>query len=83
MICFIFELEYQLFIPELLDNAFQHFDTKDIVCLKELNDGLNVLELWHGDTLAFKDLAMTCTVQFLNYFLKKRKKHFTAVVGKQ
>ncbi|CAK8684998.1 unnamed protein product [Clavelina lepadiformis] len=65
---------------KLLDNAFQHFDTKDIVCLKELNDGLNVLELWHGDTLAFKDLAMTCTVQFLNYFLKKRKKHFTAVV---
>ena len=53
-----------------------------MVEIASLKNGLNVLELWHGDTLAFKDLAMTCTLEFMNYFLKKRKRHFTSIVGK-
>ena len=40
-----------------------------------------MLELWHGVTYAFKDLSLCCTAQFLQYFLEKRKKHITVVVG--
>lgn len=42
---------------------------------------MNVLELWHGVTYAFKDLSLCCVAQFLQYFLEKRKKHITVVVG--
>ena len=49
--------------------------------LSRLRNGLNVLELWHGVTYAFKDLSLCCTAQFLQYFLEKRKRHITVVVG--
>ncbi|KFW01254.1 Threonine synthase-like 2, partial [Eurypyga helias] len=54
---------------------------KDIVHLSRLKDGLNVLELWHGVTYAFKDLSLSCTGQFLQYFLEKKQKHITILVG--
>ncbi|XP_078483167.1 threonine synthase-like 2 [Ciona intestinalis] len=65
---------------ELIDAALSTFDIPDVLRIERLTDDLNVLEMWHGKTLAFKDLAMSCTTQFVNYFLKKRGRHFTAVV---
>ena len=43
--------------------------------------GFYVLELFHGPTLAFKDLALTLVGRFLQYFLQKRQKHVTILVG--
>ena len=40
------------------------------------------MELFHGTTWAFKDLALSCVGQFLEYFLSKRQIHLTIVVGK-
>ncbi|XP_048366589.1 threonine synthase-like 2 isoform X3 [Sphaerodactylus townsendi] len=68
-------------LKELIDQAFSRFRHKDVVHLARLKNGLNVLELWHGATYAFKDLSLSCTGQFLQYFLKKRKKHITILVG--
>lgn len=34
------------------------FDTPDIAPLHELGDGRYILELWHGPTCAFKDMAL-------------------------
>ncbi|XP_014430039.2 threonine synthase-like 2 [Pelodiscus sinensis] len=68
-------------LNDLIDRAFQRFRHKNIVNLSRLKNGLNVLELWHGVTYAFKDLSLSCTGQFLQYFLKKRKKHVTILVG--
>ncbi|XP_057599236.1 threonine synthase-like 2 [Hippopotamus amphibius kiboko] len=65
----------------LIDRAFSRFRHKEVVHLSRLRDGLNVLELWHGPTYAFKDLSLCCTAQFLQYFLEKQKKHVTVVVG--
>lgn len=53
----------------------------DVINIVQLKDGLSILELFHGDTLAFKDLAMTCTVRFLNYFLQREKRRATVLVG--
>lgn len=70
------------FLPlDLIDRAFSKFKHKDIIRLCRLKNELNILELWHGVTYAFKDLSLSCTGQFLQYFLKKRKKHISILVG--
>ncbi|XP_053056854.1 threonine synthase-like 2 isoform X4 [Acinonyx jubatus] len=65
----------------LIDQAFSRFRHREVVHLSRLRNGLNVLELWHGVTYAFKDLSLCCTAQFLQYFLEKKEKHITVVVG--
>ncbi|XP_054613429.1 threonine synthase-like 2 isoform X2 [Dunckerocampus dactyliophorus] len=65
----------------LIGSALSGFSVPDVIRTVQLKDGLTILELFHGDTLAFKDLAMTCTVQFLNYFLQKEKRRATVLVG--
>uniref|UniRef100_A0A2K5LMK5 Threonine synthase-like 2 n=1 Tax=Cercocebus atys TaxID=9531 RepID=A0A2K5LMK5_CERAT len=68
-------------LTDLIDRAFSRFRHREVVHLSRLRNGLNVLELWHGVTYAFKDLSLSCTAQFLQYFLEKREKHVTVVVG--
>ncbi|NWT35883.1 THNS2 protein, partial [Chroicocephalus maculipennis] len=68
-------------LNDLIDRAFSRFRHKDVIHLSKLKDGLNVLELWHGVTYAFKDLSLSCTGQFLQYFLEKKQKHVTILVG--
>ncbi|XP_048798489.1 threonine synthase-like 2 isoform X1 [Lagopus muta] len=83
-ICFLFvkpELIPRGTLSDLIDRAFSKFRHKDVVHLSRLKDGLNVLELWHGVTYAFKDLSLSCTGQFLQYFLEKKQKHINVLVG--
>ncbi len=49
------------------DNAYstKAFETESIAEMSELFDGTYMLELWHGPTCAFKDMAL----QILPYFL--------------
>jgi len=65
---------------EIVEEAFKSFDIDEVVQVKKLKDGLNVLELWHGETMAFKDLAMNVTAQLISYFLKKRNSKMTCVI---
>ncbi len=54
------------------DNAYstKNFETESIAELAELFDGTYMLELWHGPTCAFKDMAL----QILPYFLTTSSK---------
>uniref|UniRef100_A0A8C1ZTI2 Threonine synthase-like 2 n=1 Tax=Cyprinus carpio TaxID=7962 RepID=A0A8C1ZTI2_CYPCA len=80
-----------LYIPEqeiprhdlegLISQALSSFSIPEAVSLVQLKDSLSILELFHGETLAFKDLAMSCTSQFLQYFLRKDGKRATILVG--
>ncbi|KAK1884450.1 Threonine synthase-like 2 [Dissostichus eleginoides] len=65
----------------LVNEALSGFSVPEVVTVARLKDGLSVLELFHGETLAFKDLAMTCTVRFLDYFLQKQNRRATVIVG--
>ncbi|KAG9469573.1 hypothetical protein GDO78_020202 [Eleutherodactylus coqui] len=65
----------------LVDEALRNFRHKDVVPMSRLKSGLNILEMWHGATHAFKDLAMSCVGQFLDYFLKKNNRHVNILVG--
>lgn len=56
-------------LNEYTEKAYSRFDG-DPAPLVKLNDGLFVLELWHGPTHAFKDIALT----LLPYLLTGSKK---------
>ncbi|KAM9735196.1 threonine synthase-like 2 isoform 1-T3 [Menidia menidia] len=68
-------------LEDLVDKSFSGFSVPEVIRIARLKEGLSILELFHGDTLAFKDLAMTCTVHFLNYFLRKENGRATVLVG--
>lgn len=58
---------------ELLDysnKAYSRFDDDAVCPLVKVEDGLYMLELWHGPTCAFKDVALT----LLPYLLTASKK---------
>lgn len=71
------------FIPALVSSALSKFSVPDAVKMVRLKGSLSILELFHGKTLAFKDLAMTCTTRFLEYFLRKDNRRAIILVGKQ
>lgn len=54
-------------IAECVKGAYnaQSFDHEDIVPLAKLDDKRYILELWHGPTAAFKDLALQLTPRLL------------------
>jgi threonine synthase len=45
-------------LQELAVRSYHRFETPEVVPLLELAPGLRVLELFHGPTLAFKDIAL-------------------------
>lgn len=48
-----------------------HFDHKDIAPVRALDDHTSFLELWHGPTCAFKDMALQMLPHLLTASLKK------------
>ena len=56
-----------------IDNAYtkQKFETDTIAPLYKLNDKTYILELWHGPTCAFKDMALQILPYLLTTSMKK------------
>ncbi|XP_029372447.1 threonine synthase-like 2 [Echeneis naucrates] len=71
----------RLDLEVLVAEALSGFSVPEVVRVARLKEDLSILELFHGETLAFKDLAMRCTVRFLDYFLQKEKRRATVLVG--
>ncbi|MBQ8374315.1 MAG: threonine synthase [Clostridia bacterium] len=57
----------QEFLLETCTKAYANFEGNDPVPLVKIDDGLYILELFHGPTCAFKDMALTV----LPYLLKR------------
>lgn len=57
------------------ENAYssKNFDTENIAEIAHLFDGTYMLELWHGPTCAFKDMALQILPYFLTTSVKKLK----------
>lgn len=55
----------------ILADAFATFDDDDVVPLVKI-DNLHVLELFHGPTLAFKDVALQVLGRLFEHVLKER-----------
>ncbi|MBQ3106971.1 MAG: threonine synthase [Eggerthellaceae bacterium] len=54
-------------IDELMVQAYgENFDTPDVCPITSLDDETHILELWHGPTSAFKDMALQCLPRFFS-----------------
>ncbi len=54
-------------IDRLMQAAYgSNFDSPDICPITSFDDGTHVLELWHGPTSAFKDMALQCLPLFFS-----------------
>ena len=61
--------------------AYGFFDHPEVVPLVDLGDGLHVMELFHGPTLAFKDLALQLVGRLMDAELTRRHDRRTIVVA--
>jgi threonine synthase len=65
---------------QLIGEAYASFETPEVAPLKPLGDsGLHLLELFHGPTLAFKDVALQLLGRMLDHTLSRKRQHATIV----
>ncbi|HCP17773.1 MAG TPA: threonine synthase, partial [Alphaproteobacteria bacterium] len=53
-------------------NAYATFSADEVTPLTRINDQIHLCELYHGPTIAFKDVAMQVLSRLFDYELKKR-----------
>ena len=59
-------------LRKLVDESYSTFRHPDVTPLKKLKDKLFVLELFHGPTFAFKDVALQLLGNLFEFFLLRR-----------
>src|SRR4249919_2618123 len=68
-------------LARMAREAYGSFRHPAVAPLTELNPNLFVLELFHGPTLAFKDLAMQLVARLMDHVLHQRAERTTIVVA--
>ena len=67
-------------LSRIIDKSYSVFREKNVVKLIKVGDR-SVLELFHGPTLAFKDVAMQLLGNFYEYYLNNENKKINIVVA--
>ena len=67
-------------LGKLIDKSYSVFREKNVVNLIKIGDR-SVLELFHGPTLAFKDIAMQLLGNFYEYYLDSTNEKINIVVA--
>ena len=65
----------------MIEKAYLQFDHEEICPLVQLSKNHYLLELFHGPTLAFKDIAMQLIGQMFNNILRKKNLRATVVAA--
>lgn len=63
----------------MIDDAYRGFDHPAITPLVQLDANHWLLQLFHGPTLAFKDIAMQLLVRLLDFSLERRSRNATLI----
>jgi threonine synthase len=67
-------------LSDIVDKSYSVFRKDNAVDLIKVGD-TKILELFHGPTLAFKDIAMQLLGNFYEHYLKKNDKNINVVVA--
>jgi len=67
-------------IKNLINHSYKNFRVKDVVMIKKLKK-INLLELFHGPTLAFKDIALQVIGNMYEKILEKNNLTVNIVVA--
>ena len=67
-------------LKHLIDMSYSNFRADNIVKINRFNQNY-LLELYHGPTLAFKDIAMQLIGNFYEYYLQKNNKKINIIVA--
>jgi len=65
-------------LHDLLKKAYATFESPEVTPLRKLGDDY-ILELFHGPTLAFKDVALQMVGHLFDYFLRGATKRKTVI----
>lgn len=66
-------------VQTLCGQAFESFHHEEVTPLRDLDGDSKLLELFHGPTLAFKDVAMQFIARLFDYILEERKQKQTVI----
>lgn len=59
-------------MEQLTEQAYANFNHAEKAPIKKIDSGEYVLELWHGPTLAFKDMALSVLPRLMTAAMKKQ-----------
>lgn len=59
-------------LKQMVDASYATFREPEVTPVRKLNDSLYILELFHGPTFAFKDVALQFMGEFYSYVSKTR-----------
>lgn len=59
-------------LKSLIERSYSTFRTPDVTPLKQIDSDIYLLELFHGPTYAFKDVALQFVGNLFEYFLTRR-----------
>lgn len=65
-------------LKELMHRSYQAFEHEEIVPTRQVGD-MYIMELFHGPTFAFKDVALQALGNLYEYFLKRNARRLTVV----
>jgi threonine synthase len=66
-------------LDAMLDDAYARFEHMSVAPVSQIGDNLFLLELFHGPTFAFKDVAMQLLGRLMDHVLKARGQRATIV----
>ena len=66
-------------LKTLIDESYDSFSHDAVAPLRQLDDNLFLVELFHGPTLAFKDFALQVLGRLFDYILARRGERITIV----
>ena len=67
-------------LKSLIKKAYREFEEKEVVCIKNIGN-INLLELYHGPTLAFKDIAMQVIGNMYDHLKVAKEKSVNILVA--
>src|SRR6056300_579873 len=66
-------------LSQMIEESYSTFRDRRVTPLKTINDKISILELHHGPTLAFKDLAMQLLSRMIEHVLDRNKKRASII----